>query len=134
MIYAGKLDIYANRYQPFSYLIDAPGLDFTGATMAMQVREYPDAQGAPLLDLSNATPPAQGLSVSVAMDGEGIPTSTFRIIINETTIEGLVAPPVGFNDCGNDVTLYYDLVITGGGYPKTRWAQGKFIILAGVTQ
>lgn len=134
MIYAGKNDIRANRWQPFIYTVEFPGFDFTGATMEMQIRAYPDAQGDPLVSLENAISSAQGLSVSVVADADDVPTSTVQIRINETTIEGLIAPPIGFGECNNNVTLAYDLVITGGGYPKTRWMEGAFVIHAGVTQ
>lgn len=134
MIYAGKYDMTVKRWVPFLYTVEFPGFDLTGATMAMQVRAYPDAIGSALLSLVNASSVAEGLSVSVTMDDDDVPTSIVQIRINETTIETIIPPPAGYGECNNNVNLAYDFVMTGGGYPKTRWMQGAFIIEAGVTQ
>lgn len=130
MITPGKLDLTVQRWTPFVYQIDFEGLDFTGATMAMQVRLYRDAPGAPLISLTNAAPNAQGLSVSVANNG-GEMTSTLQIRINETTAEALL---LNAGKPGDDIRLVQDLHITGGGFPKTRWTEGDLIIRAGATQ
>lgn len=126
----GRLDLSANRWTPFIYLIAFEGYDFTGATFAMQVRLYRDAAGSPLIDLSNAASNAQGLSVDVATLDDVV-TSTVQIRINETTLEGLL---LNQGKPGADVVLVYDMHITGGGLEKTRWIEGSFIIRAGATQ
>ncbi len=130
MITPGRLDLTVQRWTPFVYQIDFHGLDFTGATMAMQFRLYRDAPGAPLLALANAASNAEGLSVSVVNTG-GVPTSTVQIRINETTAEGLL---LNAGKPGDDIRIVYDLHITGGGFPKTRWIEGDLIIRAGATQ
>lgn len=130
MITPGHLDLTVQRWTPFVYQVDFEGSDFTGATMAMQARLYRDAPGAPLINLINAAVNAEGLSVSVSTV-EGLPTSTVQIRINETTAEGLL---LNAGAPGDDVTLVYDLHITGGGLPKTRWVEGDLIIRAGATQ
>ncbi|MGH6979368.1 MAG: hypothetical protein ACRED4_08785 [Brevundimonas sp.] len=140
MITPGRLDLSVQRWTPFVYQIDFPWLDFTGATMAMQARLYRDAPGAPLISLSNAASNAEGLSVSVeTIDGyveggetyDDVTVSTIQIRINETTAEALL---LNAGKPGDDVRLVYDLHITGGGFPKTRWAEGALIVRAGATQ
>lgn len=130
MITPGRLGLTAQRWTPFVYQIDFEGLDFTGATMAMQVRLYRDAPGDPLIDLANAISTAEGLSVAV-VTVEGQPISTVQIRINETTLEALL---LNAGKAGEDVTLVYDLHITATGFPKARWIEGDFIIRAGATQ
>lgn len=130
MITPGKLDLTVQRWTPFVYQIDFEGLDFAGATMAMQARLYRDAPGDPLINLTNAASNAEGLSVSVANVG-GVTTSTVQIRINETTAESLL---LNAGKPGDDITLVYDLHITGGGLPKSRWLEGSLIIRAGATQ
>lgn len=130
MITPGKLDLVAQRWTPYVYVIDFPGIDFTGATMAMDVRLYRDAPGAAQIALTNAASNAQGLSVSVATVS-GVVTSSVQIRINETALEDLLLSAAG---PGKDVALVYDLHITGGGLPKTRWVEGSFTIRAGATQ
>jgi len=130
MITPGRLDLAVQRWTPFVYQIDFEGLDFTGATMAMQVRLYRDAPGSPLIALANAPANAEGLSLSVATV-EGVATSTIQIRINETTAESLL---LNAGTPGADVRLVYDLHLTGGGFPKSRWIEGALNIRAGATQ
>lgn len=130
MITPGKLDLVVQRWTPFAYLIDFEGVDFTGATMAMHARLYRDAAGSPLIALANTVSPAEGLSVTLATVN-GLKISTVQIRINETTAETLL---LNAGKPGSDVTLVYDLHITGGGFPKTRWLEGDLIIRAGATQ
>lgn len=130
MITPGKLDLTVQRWTPFVYQIDFEGLDFTGATMAMQVRLYRDAPGDPLIALANAAANAEGLSVLATSVG-GVTTSTVQIRINETTAESLL---LNAGKPGDDIALVYDLHITGGGLMKTRWIEGSLIIRAGATQ
>lgn len=122
-----QLDAF--RWAYFKEAIPFEGIDFTGATFALQVRSYTDAPDPPLVSLANTASPAEGISVSVATVN-GLPTSTVEIRINETTIEGLrfTSPR------GGDLTLAYDLVITLTGLGKRRWLEGPFVVHAGVTQ
>ena len=130
MITPGRLDLTVQRWTPFVYQIDFEGLDFTAATMSMHVRLYRDAPGSPLIALANAAANAEGLSVSVATIDDTT-VSTVQIRINETTAEGLL---LNAGKPGDDVRIVYDLHITGGGFPKTRWLEGSLTIRAGVTQ
>lgn len=130
MITPGRLDLTVQRWTPFAYQVEFEGLDFTGSAMAMQVRLYRDAPGAPLISLGNAAGNAEGLSVTVATD-DGVAKSTVQIRINETTAEALL---LNAGKPGDDIALVYDLHITGGGFPKSRWLEGALIIRAGATQ
>lgn len=136
MISPGKLDLAVQRWTPFDFSIRMPvGLDFTSATAKMQVRLRPDATGSPLINLENAPSSGEGLSFSSVTDG-GVVTSTLRIRINETTAEGILlnAGRLPSVDHREDVRLSYDIHITGGGFAKTRWFEGVFIIRSGTTQ
>lgn len=135
MITPAYTDLSAQRWSPFVDITDFAGFDFTDATFAMQVRLYRDAPGAPLISLTNAASNAQGISVTVIADetNDDLPLSSVQIRINETTLEGLLLNPTPATT-GKDVELVYDLHVTGGGLPKTRWMEGKFIIRAGATQ
>jgi hypothetical protein len=136
MITPGKLDLFVQRWTPFDYSIQLPvGVDFTGATAAMQARLRPDAPGSPVISLANASPSGEGLSFSHVTEGSVV-TSTLRIRINETTAEAVLlnagkAPTV---DRREDVRLSYDIHITGGGFAKTRWFEGVLTIRGGATQ
>lgn len=129
MILPGNLSLTLLRWQPFTYTIDFVGLDFTGATFEAEFRQYQDAPDPALISLANASSPSQGISVTVVTT-DGIPTSTVEIRIGETTIESLVFT----NPRGTDLPLVWDLVITGGGFAKSRWLEGAAIIHGGSTQ
>ena len=129
MISPGSLDLVAYRWTPYVYQIDFVGLNFTDATMLSHVRLKRDAPGTPIISLANASPSAEGLSVSVVTTG-GVPTSTIQIRINEATLEGIL---LNAGVPGDDIVLAWDIHVTGGGYPKTRWLEGRFVIKPGVT-
>lgn len=131
MINPAQLDLTAQRWTPFVYVVDFEGLNLTGATFAADIRLYRDAPGAALIALSNAAANAQGVSVSVTIDGDDVPTSHVQIRINETTLESLLLGAAG---AGRDVDAVWDMHITGGGFIKSRWLEGAFKIRAGVTQ
>lgn len=128
----GRLNLRVPRWTPFVYEIAFVGLDFTGASMKLDVRTYRDATGSALISLSNASAGSQGLSVAVATSG-GVTTSTVTINISEATIEGVLPFPANGQEPGSDVYLKYDLHVTSESL-KRRWLEGDFIILAGVTQ
>lgn len=137
MITPGNLPLVMQRWTPFDYSIQLPvGLDFTGATAAMQVRQRPDQPGSALIDLVNASSAGQGLSFTHVTDEDDIVTSTLRIRINETTGEAILlnagkAPTATKRE---DAVLTYDIHITGGGFAKTRWYEGTFTLRGGSTQ
>ena len=131
----GTLNLTVQRWAPYvatPFIFE--GLDFSAATFAMQVRQYRDAEGDPLISLVGAAAGSEGISCAVTTDGDGVDWSYLTVQIDEATIEAVLPWPANGQKANTDVSLYYDLVITGGGYPKTRWVQGSFIIQAGVTQ
>lgn len=129
MILPGKLDLPLMRWQPFKYTISFPGIDFTGGTFKAEFRQYRDAPDPALISLANASSPSQGISVSVATV-DGVVTSFVEMRIDETTIETLPFP----NPRGPEYPMVWDMVITGGGFPKTRWIQGNAPVYGGSTQ
>lgn len=131
MITPGRLDLTVQRWTPFDFTIQLPaGLDFTAATAALQVRLYRDAPGLPILSLVNASSAGEGLSFTTETAG-GVPTSFLRIRINEATAEAIL---LNAGKPGDDIRLVQDIHITGGGFAKTRWYEGAFILRAGATQ
>lgn len=129
MITPGNHDLLLLRWQPFKYTIDFVGYDFTSATFKAEFRAFRDAPDPALISLANAASPDQGISVSVATTG-GIPTSTVEIRITEATIEALPFT----NPRGTDFDMVWDLVIDGGGLPKSRWIEGNAPVHGGSTQ
>lgn len=142
----GVLDLVAQRWVPFIYVIDYPFVDLSAATFAAMGRLYKDAPGDPLFSLANAASNAEGVSVSVStvdgyeIDGQtydGVTVSSVQFRINETTIEGIlpfvVTSGIPNRKAGNDVSFAWDFVITGGGWPKHRSLQGEFAIEGGAT-
>ena len=133
------LPLTVQRWAPFVEAAFAfEGFDFSAATFEMQVRSYRDAEGDPLIDLIGATAGTEGISCVVTVDADDVSTSWLTVQIDEVTINAVlpfvVTGGVPNRKANTDVSLYYDLKITGGGYPKTRWAQGSFTIEAGVSQ
>lgn len=130
----GDLRVY--RWVPNEIIIPFVGFDFSGASlgMTMQVRQFPDAPGSPLLDLEGEEDlNAQGLSMTFATV-DGVTTSTLRIFIEETTIEGLLPFPNG-TEPGGEITLSYAVHIRSDAFPlKQRWLEGKFIVVPGANQ
>lgn len=128
---AARGDLRVERWTPVDIVIPFVGLDSTGAAGSLQVRLFPDATGDPVLNLTFATPPAEGLSMSVA-SVDGLTTSTLRILINEPTIETLLPFPANGLEAGGEVRLAYALHLTSTAFPKKRrWLEGAFIILPG---
>ena len=130
-----NLDLSASKRVPFDLSIAIMGVDYSGAVLAMQIRTEPGNTATPLIDLTTAAPPAQGLSASY---NSGFPdpeeelpngASTVRIIISEATLEGL--PYAG--DPAKPLTLFYDIHITPSGGAKQLFCGGRFVVNPGVT-
>lgn len=120
----------ANRWTPFVETIDFVGLDLTGATMKMQVRDRKDG-GFVRADLttvpSNGT---EGVSLVSVVTTAGVPTSRLSIRINEPTMEAMSAA----TEPGEDAQIWWDIHITPAGGVKFVALEGPFIIMAGSTQ
>lgn len=111
------------------------GIDLTGATLLCHVRVRKGDSGDPVIALSNATPPAQGLSISYDPDfvdplGK-LPNgaSLLRVIISEATLEAL---PAASNPSAI-ATYEYDVHVTPVGGTKFVYASGTFSVDPGVT-
>jgi len=129
----GRLDLRVQRWVPFLYSIEVPGIDLSAATvLRAQVRLYRDAAGDALLDLTKQTAGTQGISVTSATV-DGSPTSTIVIQIDEANLADLLPYPDSGVPAGSDVALVWDLVITCAPFGKRRWLEGSFTIVAGVT-
>ncbi len=124
--------LVVQRWAPKRFDIPCEGFDFTGQPLTMQVRAYPDAPGAALIDLADTASPAEGLSVSVETVA-GLTTSTIQIRINETTIENLLPFDTNGTEPGQNVVLAYAIHV-GSGSAKRRFIQGNFIIEPGANQ
>lgn len=130
-----EINIAAEKRVPFDDSIAEMGADYSGATPAMEIRAEPGDQGTALVSLGASSSGSEGIVVTYDSDypdPEGVlpdGATLVRIIINETTLEGL--------DYGGDpaepVTLYYDIHLTPSGGKKFVFSQGKFIINPGVT-
>lgn len=137
---AATLPLVAERNQPFLDTVEFRGLDLTGGTFKMELRQYRGlaAVGSPILALANATAGSQGLSVAVSVDGAGMPTSVLTIQIDKSTIDAIqpftVTAGVPNRSVGKiDLTLAYDLKIAATGIPEQRAVEGSFTIHEGVT-
>ncbi len=128
----GTLPITVYRNVPFLDSIRFVGLDFTGGTFDHAGPPAAGTAGDPLLSLTNATAGLQGLSVAVTEES-GLDVSTLTIQIDEATIDALLPASTNGQKAGTDVGLFYDLIITATGFPKSRWLEGSFTIAEGVT-
>lgn len=129
---AAQGELRVQRWAPAKFDIPCEGFDFTGQPLTMQVRQFRDQPGAPLLDLVTTSSPAEGMSLSVETVA-GLTTTTIQIRINETTIEALLPFPSNGTEPGGEVTLQYALHV-GTGAAKRRFLEGAFIIEPGANQ
>ncbi|UPT53061.1 hypothetical protein [Synechococcus phage Yong-M3-232] len=132
---APQINLKADKRVPFDVKIPEMGVNYSGATLLCEIRQFPGDQGAPLVSLSVASPPSEGISVTYDPDypdPEGqLPNgaSIVRLIVSEATLEAL--PYSG--DASKLVELNYDIHITPSGGTKFIFCAGKFIIDPGVT-
>ncbi|UAB76947.1 hypothetical protein INR77_08810 [Erythrobacter sp. SCSIO 43205] len=129
------INLSADKRVPFDKTIAKMGVDYSGATMLCHIRNEPGDTGTPLVTLSNAAPPSEGLSVTYDAsypDPEGVlvdGASKVRMIVSEATLEALdTASPTS-----NALVLYYDIHLTPSGGTKFVFCSGKFTINPGVT-
>jgi hypothetical protein len=125
---AGRLDLRADRHTPyFPDLIDFPGVDFTGATILLEVRQVKDTEGPALISLTDVED-EQGVYISTSSPG-GLITTHLQIFIFKEVMEALPYPA----ERGEDLVLWWDLLIQPPSLFRKRWLQGKFIVEAGVS-
>lgn len=125
----GRLDLTANRWEPFVHTIDFEGFNFTGASFAMQVRDRRDG-GFLRADLATVgSVGSEGVTLTGVTTEDGIPTSHISIRINEATMEAMEVA----TEEGDDGEIWWDLQITPSGGVKYRALEGVFTVHAGVT-
>lgn len=129
---AARVPLNIDRWTPYeSPLIVFKGWDLTGAIFRAQIRLKPDTPGAPLVDLQTVTTAsAEGVRLVSVEDHDGVPWSTVRIRINETTNEAL--PDAA--EIGEVRELHWDMHITPSGGLKRRRLFGPVYVRPGDTQ
>lgn len=121
-------NLEAARWAPFKHQVTFEGLDFTGATFAMQVRDRKDG-GVLRANLSTtATAGAEGIRF-VSYSGDD---TQIEIVIAEVTMEAM-ATVESTGTIGDDGRAWYDLHITPSGGTKFVAMAGMFKIKAGAT-
>jgi hypothetical protein len=147
----GVLNLVAHRWVPFRHSLSVVGISMLDPVYAMQVRTTPDAAGPPILSLTTALSPAQGVSTEyVGSDtianhiaagrldavpegytaDQTVTLSVVEIRIDEATMEAFPFPA----ERGDDLVLAWDLHVTLGAGIKEKWLEGQFIVHAGATQ
>lgn len=124
MAIPARLDLLARRNTPFArewaFSEDGEPLDFDGATVRLQVRQYGAQPGTALIDLEEVgAPQVEGLQVS---------PGSIRCWIDQTSLYFL---PAGRP--GADVVFAYDLIVQLPGSVAEPWAYGTFTVTPGVT-
>ena len=94
-------------------------VDFTGATLAMQVRQYGAQAGEPLVDLGAPSVSDEGVSASGGV---------LSVYLDQAPLNVLPRKGNGQND-----VFRYDLLVTLSGGVAEVWAQGDFTVKPGVT-
>jgi len=108
------------------------GQDLTGATFKMQVRDSKAAGAVLRADLATVTTAVQGVRLASVSTTEGVTTSIMQVIISAATMAAMdVAEDT--SQPGDDMVIYYDMIITPSGTPAFVAVAGTFTIVAGVT-
>lgn len=121
----------AGRWVPFVHDIIIEGLDLTGATFAMQVRDDWNG-GAVRADLATETVAGtEGVRFAGVETVDGVDTSTLEVVIAEATMEAM---PLDAANPDGPLTLVYDLQITRtAGQPEVMM-RGTFTVQEGSTE
>lgn len=139
MSVAIRWDLVAWRRTPFGGAIGdgdfvEEGIDWSGATFRMELRDEPGNTATALVTLTNAAAGSQGISASynAAWEddaGNVVGATTIRVQIDEATLEALALA----SDPAQDRVLHYDLHVTPSGQPKRVAWYGTFTLKPGVT-
>ena len=130
-----QINIVAPKRVPFDDTIPAMVVNYDGAAPLMEIRAEPGAPGDPIVTLGASTSAGEGMTVTYDAnypDPDGVlpdGATIVRIIINETTLEGLEYGA----DPSQPVELYYDIHLTPSGGKKFIFCGGKFTVTPGVT-
>jgi hypothetical protein len=147
----GKLPLYGDRWTPLVRTFELRGIDLTGATFALQVRDRKDggalradlatvmsssAEGVLLIYGGTATVSAHITAGRIAavpegmVEGDSLTLTLLGVRINESTMEAMTPA----TEVGDDAPAWWDLHVTPSGGLKDVFLQGPFIIRAGVTE
>lgn len=128
MFDTGKLHIKAARWTPFKYPIVFEGIDLTGATYALQVRDRKDGGFVRATLGTVTTANTEGVRFVSFTGGN----STVEIFISEATMEAMdIAADA--SSVGSDGQAFWDLHITPSGGVKFVALEGTFTVKAGAT-
>lgn len=129
------VNLTAPRHAPWVFEIGHIAFDWSDAAFEFTVRQYYDAPGDPLIYLDNQTAGTEGISATVALDDDDVPTTTATLRIDQTTLEAIqpfaVTSGSPNREPGFDVKLYYDYAVTPDGGDRDIKLRGSFIIQAG---
>lgn len=132
-----QIPLLAPKRVPFDDKVPDFRGDYTGATPLMEIRPEPGGDGDPLVSLGPSVSGGEGIAITYDADYDFVHNGTtytgaslIRIIVNETTLEGLAYGA----DPADPVTLYYDLHLTPSGGKKFIAFSGTFTIDPGVTR
>lgn len=123
--------LVAGRWVPFLHDITVEGMDLTGATFAMQVRDDWNG-GAIRADLDTvATASAEGVRLASVETVDSLPVSTIGIRINESTMAAMPLDPANPEGA---MKLVYDLQVERtAGLPEVMM-RGTFTVQEGSTE
>lgn len=104
------------------------GLDLTGATFRLEVRDRADG-GTLRAGLDTvATSASEGVRIVSVETVDGVPVTTLGVRINETTMEAMPAAP----EAGDDIELHWGMHITPSGELKFMAFDGPLTVKASV--
>lgn len=149
----GRLPIAGDRWTALTRTLRFIGIDWTGATFAMQVRDRKDggylradldtvgsasAEGVRLIYAGEDTVANHLAAGRITQDRvpagmqptDNLTLSLVGIRINETTMEAMTPA----TEIGDDASAWWDLHVTPSGGIKDLYLHGTFTIRAGVTE
>jgi hypothetical protein len=139
----GRLDLEANRYEPFSHDINFYIRDLTGFNFKAQVRLQPnEITSEPLLELTATFVSLSTTTIQQMIDDKLIDDVPNGMSANDTvniSKVSITAPQSDIEDLffasnrAENVSLFWDLQSNGSGIKNVELA-GYFHILPGVTQ
>lgn len=131
MITPARIDLRVDRTKAVRITFRVKGYDLTSATFRSQLRLYPDAPGAPVVDLPLVTDTSNGMKFLDVETIEGVPVSTIQMQIAPATMGSGAIPAARLGD--DHIDLAWDLNLTPVGEVEAVYARGVFRIDGVVT-
>ncbi|WBO23925.1 hypothetical protein [Sphingomonas abietis] len=131
MIDAVSVPLSIDRGAPRVLRISITGIDLSlaGTSWHAQVRLYPDAAGAPVVDLPQTT---DGTVSGVRLAGTDL-TGLLPVSFLDVQVAGSVNFPAA-SEVGDNADLAWDLFVTVPGLPSTKWIAGPVAVVGTVTK